>query len=63
MQLDLFSPASTDADKPIACAVEIPGVRNLAPLLLLADGTWRVTDGLSPADRALIAQWTSNNPP
>lgn len=45
----------------VVCGVEIPGIRSMAAVLLLRDGTWTTDPSLHPADRAHAQHWINTN--
>ena len=45
----------------VVCGVEIPGIRSLAAVCLMTDGTWTTDPSLHPADRAIAQRWINVN--
>ncbi|UCZ88657.1 hypothetical protein [Gordonia sp. WA4-43] len=40
-----------------ACAIDIPGIRNMVPALLMRDGTYAVNPELDRHDRRVTQRW------
>lgn len=45
----------------VVCGVEIPGIRSLAAVCLMTDGTWTTDPSLHHADRATAERWIRVN--
>ena len=44
----------------MVCGVEIPGIRSLAAVCLMTDGTWTTDPTLHPDDRATAQRWITS---